>query len=73
MPLMHISSQPVALKSGMLGLANSEHLGAARGANPLGGWPTILHSYVLWILHFSLGSAFNTIGLHRVYLLFYER
>jgi hypothetical protein len=54
----------------MLGLADSEHLGAAGGANPLGGRAAILHGYLFGILHFSFGSAFNTIGLHWVYLLF---
>lgn len=71
MPLVHISSLACKLSIPvMLGLSYSEHLGAARGAHPLGGRPAILHGYVLGILHLSLGSAFNTIGLHRVSLLF---
>jgi hypothetical protein len=71
---MHISSLAYKLLIlAILGFPDSEHLGATRGAHSLGGRPAILHGYALGILHLFLGSAFNTIGLHWVYLLFYER
>ena len=45
-------------------LSYSEHLGATGWTYALSCWLAILHGYTLGVLHFSLGSAFHTIGLH---------
>ena len=42
-----------------------EHLGAANRARALGCRLTILHGNALGVLDLSLGSALNTISLHR--------
>ncbi len=47
-----------------LGFANSEHLGATRGADALGSRFAVLHGYGLGIFHLFLGTAFNAISLH---------
>ena len=44
--------------------SDSEHLGAADRAGALCRRLAILHGDGLWILHFSLSSAFHTICLH---------
>ena len=43
--------------------AYPEHLGAALGADPLGGFPLILHGDNLGILHLSFGLTFHAISL----------
>ena len=47
-----------------LAFANTEHLGAASGANALGRGLTIFHSDALGVLHLFLRSALYTISLH---------
>ena len=74
MPITHISSlvwKP--LIPAILALPYSEHLGATYGAHPLSCRPAVLHSYALGVPHFPFGPAFDTIGLHWVYLLFCEQ
>jgi hypothetical protein len=56
----------------VLGLANSEHLGATYGAYALGGQPPVLHGYVSGVLHFSLGSALHAVCLHLFTSLFFK-
>jgi hypothetical protein len=48
----------------VLSLAYPEHLGPAYRADTLGCRLTILHGYSLGVLHFPLGPALHTIGLH---------
>ena len=43
---------------------DTEHLGAANGADALGGRTTILHGDGLGALHLPLGAALYTITLH---------
>ena len=47
-----------------LALADSEHLGAADGANTLGGWPGILHGDGFRVLHLSFCPALDAVSLH---------
>jgi hypothetical protein len=49
--------------------ADAEHLGAANRAYALGRGFAVLHSDRLGVLHFPLGTAFDTITLHA-FLLF---
>jgi len=53
-----------------LTLAYPEHLGAAYRAHTLSRRLAILHGYGLSILHLPFGSAFHTVCLHQVHLLF---
>jgi len=48
-----------------LALANPKHLSATCRAHTLSCRLTVLHGYALRVLHFPLGAAFNTIGLHQ--------
>ena len=48
----------------VLALSYSEHLGSAYWAYTLSCRPTILHGYASGVPHFSLSTAFDTIGLH---------
>jgi hypothetical protein len=48
----------------ILGFPDSEHLGAAHRAGTLGRRLAILHRDGPGIPHFSLGAAFDTVGLH---------
>ena len=57
--------QPLGVKRGQeLGFADFEHLGAADGADALGGGAGVLHDDSLGILHVPLGAAFDTITLN---------
>jgi len=47
-----------------LALADSEHLGPACGACPLGCRLTIFHCYGLRIFHLLFGTALHAISLH---------
>src|SRR3972149_4362534 len=47
-----------------LGLADSEHLGAAARADTLGRRLSVLHGYGFGVLHFLLGFALDAVGLH---------
>ena len=47
-----------------MALADAEDLGATSRADSLSCRPAILHDNDLGIVHFSLGPALNTIGLH---------
>ena len=58
---------PVLLVSGF---ADAEHLGATVGAHTLGGRLAILHGNGPGVLHFPIGAAFNTLGLHQSTSLF---
>ena len=44
--------------------SDSEHLGAAHWADSLSCRFTVFHGDRFGILHFPLGSALNTVGLH---------
>ena len=53
-----------------LAFAYPEHLGPACGTDALSRRLPILHGYALGILHFPLGAALHTIGLHLLTSLF---
>jgi hypothetical protein len=62
-------NQPLVASYGCLiapdtGLADTEHLGAALGADTFGSRTAILHLDGLGFLHDSLGLAFYTIRFH---------
>ena len=57
------------IESGLC-LPNSEHLCATCGTCSLSSRLPVLHGYGLGVLHFLLGTAFYTVCLHLVYLLF---
>jgi hypothetical protein len=48
----------------VLALANTEHFGAASGADTLSRGLAILHGNTLSVLHFFLGAALYTVSLH---------
>ena len=56
----------------VLALSDSEHLGAAYGANALSRRFTILHGNGFRVFHIPFGPAFNTISLHYSHLLSHE-
>ncbi len=49
-----------------LALANTEHLGATRGADALGCRFSVLHGYGLVVLHLPFSTALHTIGFHTI-------
>ena len=53
-----------------LALPYPKHLGPTYGAHTLSRRLPVLHNYGLSIFHFPFGTAFHTIRLHWVYLLF---
>jgi hypothetical protein len=55
-----INSIAASLRS----FTNFEHLGAANRASALGCRATVLHSDLLWVLHFTFGLALHAIGFH---------
>ena len=49
-----------------LALANTEHLGATRRADALGGRLAVFHGYGFGIFHFLFATTLHTICLHLV-------
>ena len=56
----------------LLSLSDTEHLGTAYRARPLGSGPSILHGYRFSILHLPFGATLNTICLHLFALLVHD-
>jgi hypothetical protein len=58
------SYRPFLFQAVRLFAADSEHLGAADGANALGRRLAIFHGNRLGVLDFPLGAAFHAVSLH---------
>ena len=51
-------------RSAYLALANTEHLGATRWADALGGRLTVFHGYGLGVFHLLFAPTLHTVCLH---------
>ena len=73
MPTMQISSLAWKTDTYNLTLPDPEHFRATCWAYTLGCWSSVLHCYGFSVLHFPFGTAFHTVCLHFVHLLFDTR